>query len=193
MNRLWLIAVACLLQGCATGTYSAPKTAPNSSSTQTIQMPFDAAWSKLVEHVSESFFVIDNVSKESGLLTLSYGADRPSRFIDCGIMDRTAGAGGPAWNGSYADYLAVRQGASLGGKMNILMQPIDAASTKIRVTAKYVFQAPATRNGPGTTWAFDSGGSDVQAVSNPLFGTEPARTCQPTGGAEAEILKAFSE
>lgn len=108
-------------------------------------------------------------------------------------MDRTAGAGGPAWNGSYADYLADRQGASLGGKMNILLQPIDATSTKIRVTAKYVFQAPATRNGPGTTWAFDSGGSDVQAVSNPLFGTDPTRTCQPTGGAEAEILKAFAE
>jgi hypothetical protein len=179
-----------VLSGCAS-SYQAPASPPTISNEKIVALPFDDAWDRLVDHVSESFFVIDNVAKESGLLTLSYSVDRPSRLIDCGHVTKPGNLAGGAWDGPYADYLATRGNARLGGKMNVLVKRVDGGSTKVRVTARYVFDLPATVQTAAEAWTFDTGGADTHNVINPLPGTEASRTCRPTGAAEAEILKAF--
>jgi hypothetical protein len=187
-----MMSAGLMLAGCAPGNYAAPTAAPKRDNERVVPLGFDAAWTRLIDHASQTFFVIDNVAKESGLLTLSFGSDNPAKFIDCGQVKAawTAASGG-GWTGPYAEYARIYLGGTLTGKMNILLQEVDANSTKLRVTARYVFTTPPQRGASGEVWAFDSGGVAAVQVSGAMPGTEPTRVCQPTGVAEAEILKLF--
>jgi hypothetical protein len=188
-----LALTSVVLTGCNSFDYKGPQGTSPKANEVVAKMTFDAAWDRLIDHASKTFFSIENFEKQSGLLTLSFGADQASRFIDCGHVD--ARTGGATFSGPYADYVTRQLGGSLTGKMNLLVQRVSATETKIRVNARYMLYAPASiqpyATQPATTWAFDTGGASTQAVANPLNPSAPTRSCIPTGAAEAEILKAF--
>lgn len=183
-----VIAAGLMVTGCA-GTYVAPSALPTKDNERVVARGFDETWTRLVDKASQTFFAIDNFEKESGLMTLSFGADQPSRFIDCGqVKSPQANFEGP-----YADYVTGYLGGTLTGRMNLLLQKVDATHTKVRISARYVLNLPPQQNARGSTWTFDSGMRDVQRVDSALLGTEPTRTCQPTGAAEREILNALDQ
>ena len=50
---------------------------------------FDETWTSVIDFVNNSFFRIENLEKDSGLLTLSFGSKEAEKFIDCGDFEYT--------------------------------------------------------------------------------------------------------
>ena len=140
-------------------------------------------WKKNINRI---FSEVDNFEKDSGLITLSFGASNPGRYIDCGSFNSS---GTLVFEGSYVDYIDVasRQGSSLTGKMNISIRSVSDENTNVRVNARYIWIAGI--NSPtSNTFNFDTGGSATILVSNPTIGTIPTRTCLPTYYAESSVI-----
>lgn len=185
-----LACVVCslLMTGCVSGNYRAPA-ATDAQKSVVVDKNFDETWDDLLSYTAGSFFGIENFEKESGLLTLSFGAGDASPYIDCGTFSFQRGVN--SYNGPYVDYVDMR-GADLTGKMNLRVRPIANQKSEVTVNARYVFSVPPMIQAgvPSFSFVFDSGGSDTVTVPNPTPGTHPTRTCVPTGYAEREILEA---
>ena len=50
---------------------------------------FEETWTSIIDFVNDSFFKIENLDKESGLLALSFGSKEAENFIDCGYFEYT--------------------------------------------------------------------------------------------------------
>ena len=50
---------------------------------------YDETWNAIIDFVNNSFFSIENLEKDSGLLTLSFGSKEAENFIDCGDFEYT--------------------------------------------------------------------------------------------------------
>lgn len=192
-----LLAASCSI---TTASYEAPKVVSESESwTRTIDQPFGIVWEALIDHTSGTFFAIDNFEKDSGLLTLSFGASGIGEFVDGGhwTFKRTPGTDPitglhvPAlsFDGNYADYIEIYANGRLTGKMNLFVRQLEENQTEVKVRARYVVQSIYVSG--NNTWSFDTGGSDTKAVFNPAKGTEPMRTMRPTHKAELSIIEAI--
>ena len=154
---------------------------------------FDETWNSVIDFVNDSFFKIENLEKDSGLLTLSFGSKEPENFIDCGDFEYTLFFTGEEFKGSYIDYVKSGLLAVLEAKMNINIQKIDNESTKITINTNYLF---STQHALGyydpklnQTYSFVSGGYQTIDVINPISGSIPTRTCKSTNFAENAIFK----
>jgi len=158
--------------------------------------PYNEVWDALINYSASTFFGIDNFEKESGLLTLSFGASNPQDYITGGYWktDIVYGVNELHFEGDYVEYLSLYQNGSLVGKMNIVVKKIDDSNTRVVVNARYVFSTNATdANGRSynNTWSFNTGGCSEIMVSNASKGTQPTRTLCPTYKAENAILSAL--
>ena len=50
---------------------------------------FEETWTTVIDFVNDSFFKIENLEKDSGLITLSFGSKEAENFIDCGYFEYT--------------------------------------------------------------------------------------------------------
>ena len=153
---------------------------------------FDETWNAIIDFVNNSFFSIENLEKDSGLLTLSFGSKEAKNFIDCGYFEYTLFFTGEEFKGSYIDYAKSGLLAVLEAKMNINIQKIDNESTKISINTNYTF---STQHALGyydpklnQTYSFVSGGYQTIDVINPIKGSIPTRTCKSTNFAENAIF-----
>ena len=157
-----------------------------------INKNFDETWTSVIDFVSDSFFKIENLDKDSGFLTLSFGSKGVEDFIDCGDFEYTLFFTGEEFKGSYIDYAKSGLLAVLEAKMNINIQKIDNESTKISINTNYTF---STQHALGyydpklnQTYSFVSGGYQTINVINPISGSIPTRTCRSTNFAENAIF-----
>jgi len=187
------IGFALILSGCATGSYTPPSSMTKEEARQevTVNKSFDATWESLIDYASGTFFAIDNFEKASGLITLTFGASDPSRFIDCGQM--VAQAGAVSFQGPYATYMATYRNATLTGRMNLVVRQIEPNKTLVRSNARYNFVSPRDSVFPMVTWTFESGSQATVNVPGATSGTIPTRTCRPSYAAERAILEAVSK
>ena len=153
---------------------------------------FDETWISVIDFVNDSFFNIENIDKDSGLIMLSFGLKEPENFIDCGDFEYTLFFTGEEFKGSYIDYAKTGLLAVLEAKMNINIQKIDNESTKISINTNYTF---STQHALGyydpklnQTYSFVSGGYQTINVINPISGSIPTRTCRSTNFAENAIF-----
>jgi hypothetical protein len=49
----------------------------------------DEVWDSLVKELSKSFFVINNIDKESRIVNVSFYTDSPEDFVDCGTVSHS--------------------------------------------------------------------------------------------------------
>ena len=90
---------------------------------QVIDRPFNETWDAFIQHTASSFFGIDHFEKDSGLMTLSFGHNNPSEYVDGGqwIYKKSNLYGKVVdFEGNYVDYLVLYHGGELTGKMNIV-------------------------------------------------------------------------
>ena len=153
---------------------------------------FHETWTSVIDFIDDSFFKIQNLEKDSGLITLSFGSNEPENFIDCGDFEYTLFFTGEKFKGSYIDYAKSGLLAVLEAKMNINIQKIDNESTKIIINTNYKF---TTRHAIGyndpdltQTYNFVSGGYQTINVLYPISGSIPTRTCKSTNFAENAIF-----
>ena len=153
-----LISVV-ILSSCATAAkVTMTRTQPSERVTQNerhLDESPDKVWDRLVEGLSKSFFVVNNIAKESRLINLSFSSSEPETYIDCGRTARTYGSGASlqtyeygvasnaafrysrqAGSNSYYDYNLERK-TSLEGRINIFVAP-DGNGTKVTVNTRYV-------------------------------------------------------
>ncbi len=156
---------------------------------------FDETWTSVIDFVNDSFFKIENLEKDSGLVTLSFGSKETENFIDCGEFEYTLFFTGEEFKGSYIDYAKSGLLAILEAKMNINIQKIDNESTKISIKTNYTY---STQHALGyydpklnQTYSFESGGYQTIDVINPIKGSIPTRTCKSTNFAETAIFNAI--
>ena len=147
MKRFLLsLFMTILLSSCATkvekltenvGKYVPPNIDDtNFKNSVIINKNFDETWTSVIDFVSDSFFKIENLDKDSGFLTLSFGSKGVEDFIDCGDFEYTLFFTGEEFKGSYIDYAKSGLLAVLEAKMNINIQKIDNESTKIIINTK---------------------------------------------------------
>ena len=203
MKRFLLsLFMTILLSSCATkvekitenvGKYVPPNIDDtNFKNSVIINKNFDETWTSVIDFVSDSFFKIENLDKDSGFLTLSFGSKGVEDFIDCGDFEYTLFFTGEEFKGSYIDYAKTGLLAVLEAKMNIDIQKIDNESTKISINTNYTF---STQHALGyydpklnQTYSFVSGGYQTINVINPISGSIPTRTCRSTNFAENTIF-----
>jgi hypothetical protein len=160
-----LIAVS-VLSGCAAVTGGLKYAPPEPPEGQQNSRPFDAdadsVWRALIAHVGDTFFVIDNMEKDSYFLNLSFSAKEPTEYVDCGhVTSEVANARGPrtysfpaasaseeyeATNGGHL-YFISRQ-ISLSGKANVLLTSVSPSKTQVKVTTRYIVRKTAVQRTP---------------------------------------------
>lgn len=181
--------LSAVLTGCAaTGTYTPPSSNRTESFSAVVDQDYDATWRAIIDHVSSTFFAIENFEKDSGLITVSFGTANPGDFIDCGEWTAKwtdANYRQHTFDGSYVEFMRLYHAAQLTGSMNISARRQAANQTEVRVNARYIFAAPPN------VWSFDSGSSATVSPSNSMPGIRATRTCRPTYKAETSILSSI--
>lgn len=201
MKKIILILISSTLfyAGCATSnaTYKPPvqENISKKNYTRTINKPFDEVWQNLVSYAATTFFAIDNFEKDSGLLTLSFGASNPEEYITGGdwYIEERNFVSKLNFEGDYVEYAKLYLNGGLTGKMNIVLTKVNNAQTKITITARYIFSiSHQIQQGVyNQTWNFDTGNCQSKNIGNPTKGTPSTRTICPTYKAENTILNAI--
>jgi hypothetical protein len=139
--------------GCVGGryVYTPPMTQAKISNSVTVDEPKEQIWKRAIVALSSSFYVINNLDKESGLINLSYSGN-PEKCIDCGEIDsyvkNLAGERRYKFPASteYKEY-ELMQGTTLygfkrkmdlEGRINIVIQEISETQSLVSVNIKYI-------------------------------------------------------
>lgn len=147
-----IIAIASSLSGCATSKASyIPPAEQRIQNSKYSSQPYDQVWDQLVRQLSSDFFVINNIDKNSRLINLSFTAQKPSEFVDCGRSSRsftnlvgqhkydynTADSASYVSTNNMGHGFTVKRATRLEGRVNIYVAP-EGAQTLVTVNAKYV-------------------------------------------------------
>ncbi len=190
------------LAGCAGKVnYTPPIATPTAKNSITIDEPVERVWKKIIPSLGSSFFVINNIDKDSGFINLSYSGD-PERYIDCGTVEshvknmrgerryRFPAASAYEEYESFdngQDLFFIKRRMDLEGRINIILQELSSEQTLVSVNTKYVVTKDATV-------------THVQGASQRLNDTITFNTngsarfpqttkCVATGALEREVLK----
>ena len=144
------VVEAKILDGGA--NYTLPTASLQVDNARELVVPYDKAWKAVVAHLSDTSFVIDNIDKDSGLITVSFSVSDPRTAVDCGQWsywvknlrgrrDYNNEAAAP-----YAKYellldgnlATVERSTTLSGKFNILVTAPTEITSKVKVTARFV-------------------------------------------------------
>jgi len=171
------LSLALLVGGCTATTVPPTQTQKESSVTTVINKPVEETWQAVIDYAGTTFFVIDNVAKDSGLMTMSFGSNNPGDFIDCGTWS-FGNRSGPFV------LIVAQEGApnALNGKLNVLVKEIAPGRSQITVKARYVYQV-TDLNRATTTWAFNTGDRATNRM-----GLGNTVTCVPTGKVENDLI-----
>ena len=158
------LALLLPLAGCATqGTSSSQYTLGSRSTVvneATVDGSYGAVWDSLVRDLAKSFYVINNIDKESRIINVSFSSSDAEEYVDCGRTQRTFTDGGVTESFNYAvaakstfkvaasrqehpsmsNYSVFRRESQLEGRANIYIAPVagDLGKTTVSVNARYV-------------------------------------------------------
>lgn len=154
-----LFFVGCATQGVSTYNYQdkQPVTIKNELS---VNKPYSMVWDGVVRELSKSFYVINNIDKESRIINLSFSSNSPVEYVDCGKTKRfyTQGSKKESWeydvagsasfkvaasqqeHPAFANYAVIRREPSLEGRANIYVAPDDknSSNTVVTVNTRYI-------------------------------------------------------
>lgn len=151
-----ILLMTMLMTGCAAQT-TTMVTRPVSEveeNTRVIRGNIDDVWKSAISALSKDFFVLDNIEKDSRIITLSYSGDDPTEYIDCGMMTVINKGGVNSgevtfpYAQKYATYLIgndgtgvpkpAKRGTFLSGKMNIVI--VEESNNKVKISVNTVYR-----------------------------------------------------
>lgn len=171
MRKVSLLLIVLLaLTGCATiGSWEFDHTNPTSGKYQVENEKYvdsnpEDVWNSLVKELAKTYFVINNIDKESRIINVSFSTQDPENYIDCGssIVTTTIPSCDPdkgfhtynydtAESNSYKVGFTLKQGfhqypstakfirsTELEGRMNIYVAP-KGSGTLVTVNCRYIF------------------------------------------------------
>jgi len=123
---------------------------------------YSKVWDVLVKGLAQSFFVINNIDKESRIISISFSVNNPEKYIDCGRSYRTYTQGDISEEYNYdvaessrytmptksrpdlahAYYYNVNRKTNLEGRLNIYVAPNkkNKYKTNIIVNTRYIYK-----------------------------------------------------
>lgn len=196
------LSISVLIGGCAGKfNYKPPQPAVKIQNSLTVDKTKADIWKKIILSLGSSFFVINNLDKDSGFINISYSGD-PEKYVDCGIINSyVKNARGerhyifPA-STKYKEYETMINGnlvfykrkMNLEGRINIIVQEVSDKQSLVSVNTKYVLTKELfvsnTQNQSqhlNDSISFNTNGSSTF----PNGGT----TCYATGKLEDEMLE----
>lgn len=154
---LGLAAAVAFGGGCA-GKINSNKIPPSEYDVQETKIynkPYDSVWKAVVQSIGSSYFVLENIEKDSGILSLSFSAQTPDDIIDCGMIEETGTVYMKKYELKYKGTAnnitktvltdngltgtALRK-FSVSGKSNILVKSVGSKSTQVTVKTRYVVE-----------------------------------------------------
>ncbi len=209
--KIYFLTLSVLLpiniSGCSTSRNYTPPLEVRESTTVILRDPFDAAWSKSIRALGGSFFVMNNIVKDSKIINLSYSGD-PEKYVDCGHIAISVNEGTgrttyqfPGARRSVQFKLArgfstsvVNRQMSLEGRINMLFEELDKNETGVNIVVRYIVTRTGTETVtdhinnstsilplPPLTLSFNTGASD-SATGETTF------TCRATGEMERALI-----
>ncbi len=196
------LVTAVAILGCGTVRYDGPsaEVKPDSNSV-TVDEPFEQVWSHAIPQIGKSFFVINNLDKSSGILSISYSGD-PESYIDCGSIHSEIGANRADFSAAKAQqrYMAPVAGRiavadtdrrmALEGRVNIIFEKISPTLTRITVNTRYIVTQTIVSKVVGDD--FHPSTTDQSSVAFNTDGRGSAfsdgTVCRPNGKFEAEVV-----
>lgn len=162
-----LLVLFLFIMGCAgpgSTVYNHTDIKPKEEFTNEIYVDknFEVIWNNLIKNLSESYYVVNNISKESRFINVSFATDDACKFVTCGktnvIVERTVPFNKKGMHtydymtcedSSYTiqregvypnlrDVIDVNRSTSLEGRMNIYIAP-EGKGTRISVNVRYIF------------------------------------------------------
>ncbi|MGE0734370.1 MAG: hypothetical protein AB7G15_20590 [Alphaproteobacteria bacterium] len=150
-----LVSISMALTAC-TGTNTAdyrPATMHEIRNEKVVDRPFARVWDEYVAALSKEFFVINNISKDSRIINISFESSQPGQYVDCGETTRTvnhlaigtrtinykaAESSQFVWAGTNNSLWNLDRRTRMIGRANIYLAP-EGSKTLIRVNARYAF------------------------------------------------------
>ncbi len=185
--------------------YSPPSQYPLKEKSVVIEKPKDVVWKTIMANISNSFFVINNLDKESGFINISYTGP-PCNYVDCGWIDSEVNNAKGRRTYSFAGCIEYKQyevanpqtnflgvvnrNMKLEGRINILVQEEESSKTRVSTNVRYLVTKSLTvqsltnnfRDSMNDTINFDSNG---QAT----FPGGVTTICRPNHKLEEDVLK----
>ncbi len=207
MKKLYtysLFPLLLCLSACVTTDiqYTPPAEYPKANIEKIINKPKSTVWKTLLKNLSQDFFVINTIEKESGIISLSYSGTA-EKYVDCGVINsyvkNLAGERRYIFNVAtpYQKYeleplLIMERSSNLSERINILVQEEAKGKTKVSVNVRYVLliKASGQKLFAGSNWeprnvsfsntySFNSNGKETKNNGS---------TCVANGILENEIL-----
>jgi hypothetical protein len=194
------------LYGCAgtVASYTPPSTSGENVNTEkVVDAIFDVTWDEYVKELSKSFFVINNISKESKIINVSFSTNRPSNYIKCGTTQVTskhpargtqtftfaASDSSDHWVGvdGTNHILNNSRRAELEGRANIYIAPAPNDQTIMRANARYVLGIEEKISGV-TILHQQTNNYSLSFSTQEIGTTSDGMTCISNGKFEQELL-----
>lgn len=152
----------CVTQGKNTTQYNKNERV-NIINEKTVNAPYSKVWDILVRDLAKSFYVINNIDKESRIVNVSFNSTEPADFVDCGRTIRTYSEGknveryeydvaGKSTfkfstlrqeHPSFYNYAVLKRESDLEGRANIYVAPLDSDPNKttVSVNTRYILKS----------------------------------------------------
>lgn len=162
MVRMIALLVFLVLFGCATPkgktTYDySPPTELHFKHEAIIKKPFQDVWDMLVGELSRSFYVVNNIAKDSRIIAISLSSARPSEYADCGKYHMTYTQGSRNVNYDHLvtesknykheaqeqesdiSYYVIRRKTNLDARASVQVSPVQGnpEATKVTIKSRY--------------------------------------------------------
>ncbi|MEX0729504.1 MAG: hypothetical protein WED00_00930 [Aquisalimonadaceae bacterium] len=205
MKKIVLLsAFSMMLAGCAGQViYYPPSERQAITNSITVDSPMRQVWQDIIPGLGSSFFVVNNLDKDSGFINVSYSGS-PEKYIDCGrIESHVKNARGernydfPA-AAAYREYetfvggqnlLFIRRNMELDGRINIVLQEVNGGRTLVTVNSRYIVTKSGTISNPqGQSQTYSD---SISFNTNGSARYPQETTCYATGALEREVIKAM--
>ena len=179
-----------------TSHYAKPK--PNDVlHSANVPLPFDIAWDMLIEGITKNTYVINNIEKVSGLITVAFSSSDVENWIDGGTISckygeriftfNGAGNGKYIYDTKQGQYIVtsyVTRTTSLEAVANVHLKRIKDDLTSISVNTRYVVKIQDARSYQAVNWAGvpqGSGNLSPETLSFTLSTLTPAVSEEESG------------
>lgn len=126
----------------------------------TVDSPYSQVWDMLVRDLAKSFYVINNIDKESRIINVSLTSTEAEQYVDCGRSSRTYTEGSRVESFNYnvasktsfkvaapgqehpsmRNYAIINREPVLDARSNIYIAPLlsDPSKTTVSINTRYV-------------------------------------------------------
>ena len=140
-----------------------------------LNVGIDEAKNKIQYLISQAFIQNQNVFE----FDIKVKPINISKYINCGKMNDEI----------YVDYINRIFDSSLNIQTLIKLDPTGNKSTRVEISANYVFTSIET----GTSWRFNTNNHKLILVGNPAYGAEPYRKCLSKNLIESKLIEEIAE